>query len=314
MNSISNDSIVLVAGATGVLGGEICRQLIEEGRQVRALVRITSDTAKVAALKDMGVEVVEADLKDRASLAKAVSGAAAIISTVSSSFSRQEGDTIQSVDEAGQTNLVRAAVEAGISQFVFISFCTMQGEFPLQSAKRNVEKQLVDSGMKYTILQPTYFMDIWLSPALGFDAAARRATIYGSGKNKVSWIPVPDVAFFAVSALDNKELENATIELGGPQQLSPLEVVAIFEKISGTSFEIQHVPDEALAAQAQQAADPLSQSFAGLLTTVAAGSVIEMKGVFADLQKELTTVEEYARSVNQKEMTDTSPEDIQPTR
>ncbi|MDO9373098.1 MAG: SDR family NAD(P)-dependent oxidoreductase [Ferruginibacter sp.] len=73
MNSISNDSIVLVAGATGVLGGEICRQLIEEGRQVRALVRITSDTAKVAALKDMGVEVVEADLKDRASLAKAVS-------------------------------------------------------------------------------------------------------------------------------------------------------------------------------------------------------------------------------------------------
>ena len=52
-------------------------------------------------------------------------------------------------------------------------------EFPLQSAKRDVEQHLRESGMNYTILQPSFFMEVWLSPALGFDAANATAQIYG---------------------------------------------------------------------------------------------------------------------------------------
>ena len=121
-------------------------------------------------------------------------GVSAVISTVSSTLSRQEGDSIQTVDDEGQINLIDAAVSAGVSQFVYISFCDMPGECPLQTAKRKVEKHLAESGLNYTILQPTYFMEVWLSPALGFDYPNAKATIYGEGKNKVSWIAIKDVA------------------------------------------------------------------------------------------------------------------------
>src|SRR5688572_28500517 len=168
MSNSNPSSVILVAGATGHLGSEICRQLRAKNKQVKGLVRATSDAATVARFKDMGVETVVGDLKDKASLDAALSGVSAIISTVSSTLSRQEGDSIQTVDEEGQNNLIDAAIDAGVNQFVYVSFC-QPGESPLQNAKRKVEKHLVESGISYTILQPTYFMEVWLSPVLGFD-------------------------------------------------------------------------------------------------------------------------------------------------
>ena len=129
-------------------------------------------------------------MKNKDSLENALRGVSAIISTVSSTLSRQEGDSIQTVDDEGQNNLIDAAISAGVSKFVYVSFCGMPGEFPLQTAKRKAEKRLAESGLNYTILQPTYFMEVWLSPALGFDFANGKATIYGEGKNKVSWIAI----------------------------------------------------------------------------------------------------------------------------
>ena len=58
-----------------------------------------------------------------------------------------------------------------------------------------------------------------------------------------------DVAKFATESLDNPAARNAAIELGGPESLSPLEVVRIFEQVQGRAFEIQHVPERAAAAE-----------------------------------------------------------------
>ena len=102
MNSTINSSTVLVAGATGFLGSEICRQLTEKNKNVKGLVRITSDSNKVAQLKEHGVETVNGDLKNMNSLINSMQGVSVIISTVSSTFSRQEGDNIQTVDVEGQ--------------------------------------------------------------------------------------------------------------------------------------------------------------------------------------------------------------------
>ena len=263
MNNSNNSSTVLVAGATGYLGSEICRQLISKNKNVKGLVRATSDSNKVAHLKELGVETIEGDLKDKISLENALHGVSAIISTVSSTLSRQEGDSIQTVDDEGQNNLIDAAINAGVSQFVYVSFCAL-GECPLQTAKRKVEKHLAESGLNYTILQPTYFMEVWLSPVLGFDYPNAKATIYGEGKNKISWIAIKDVASFAVASLDNPAAKNRIIELGGPEALSPLEVVNIFETTKGKKFELQFVPEEAIRAQRDGAQDPLSESFASI--------------------------------------------------
>jgi uncharacterized protein YbjT (DUF2867 family) len=99
----------LVAGATGIVGGEICRLLAARGVPVRALVREASDPAKVESLSALGAALVEGDVKDPSTLARACAGVDAIVSTATSTTSRGEGDTIESVDRDGQLALVDAA-------------------------------------------------------------------------------------------------------------------------------------------------------------------------------------------------------------
>lgn len=288
----------LVIGATGMVGGEVCRQLSNEGQSVRGLIRTTSDQAKVEKLKGYGVEVVEGDLRNRASLDNACQGVVAVISTVSSMpFSYQPGENdIQTVDTDGQINLIDAAKDAGVKHFIYTSF-TMDNDFPLRNAKRTVEKYLKKSGLTYTILQPGYFMEVWLSPAVGFDAANAKTQIYGSGEKPISWISFQDVAKFAVACLDNNAAVNAILPIGGPEALSQLEMVKIFEDIGGQQFDLQHVPEDALAEQQKASTDPMQQSFTGLMRWYAKGDPIDMKETLKAFPVELTTVQDYAQHV-----------------
>ncbi len=288
----------LVVGATGFVGSEVCRQLSSEGKPVRALVRPTSDPAKVEKLKKLGVTLVQGDLKDRPSLSAACEGVWAVISTASSTISRQPGDTIQTVDWDGQMRLIDAAKAARVERFIFVSFRPdTQLEYLLQTAKRAVERHLKESGLTYTILQASYFMEIWLTPFVGFDFINARAQVYGSGQNKISWISLEDVARFAVASLENPAARNAVIELGGPEALSPLQVVGIFEELSGRQFAVQHVPEGALQAQKAGATDPLQQSFAALMLRYAKGDAIDMQATLRAFPIRLTTVRDYARRV-----------------
>jgi uncharacterized protein YbjT (DUF2867 family) len=296
MENSKNLSVIIV-GATGFLGMEICRQLIAAKRKVKGLVRTSSDPAKVQALQQIGVETVTGDIKDVASLNNAFKGISAVISSASSTLSRQEGDSIETVDGSGQLNVIEAAKNAGVNQFIFISFHSMPEEFPLQTAKRTAEKQLMESKMNYTILRPTFFMEIWLSPAIGFDFPNSKATIYGEGINKLSWISLKDVAAFAVASLDNPAAMNSIFELGGPDALSPLDVVKIFEQHTGTGFTLVHVPKEAIQAQKNAATDSLTESFAALMLAYAEGNMIDMKEALKICRVELTSVKDYAKQV-----------------
>ncbi len=291
--------MVLVVGATGSVGGEVCRRLTAAGKDARGLVRRTSDAAKIAGLRKLGVQLIEGDLKDRRTLDTACAGADAVISTASATISRQTGDTLRSVDLDGQINLVDAAKAAAVKHFIFVSaHLDPKVQFPLQEAKAAVERHIRESGMTWTILQPTMFMEVWLSPAVGFDVLNRRVVVQGSGQGKLSFISYKDVAAFAVAALDNPHARNTTLVLGGPEALSPMQVILMLEGLSGEKINVQHVPEDVLRQQLATAPEPMAKTFAGLGLLAAQGDVIDMSAIQRDFPEvPLTSVRDYARTV-----------------
>jgi uncharacterized protein YbjT (DUF2867 family) len=288
----------LIVGATGLVGGEVCRMLTEAGKPVRAMVRPAADKVKTEKLSKLGTRMVEADLKDAASLESACKDVHTLISTASATVSRGEGDSIETVDREGQLNLIDAARAAGVRHFIYLSFSgNIDADSPLRNAKRAVEKKLIKSNLTYTILRPTFFMEVWLSPHLGFDYTNAKAQIYGSGNNKISWISLVNVAQFAVMAIDHPDAKNQVIELGGPEALSPLEAVRVFEDVAGRKFEITHVPEQALLTQRSSATDLLGKTIAALMLEYAKGDSIPMKNTLQRFPIQLVSVSDYAKRV-----------------
>jgi uncharacterized protein YbjT (DUF2867 family) len=288
----------LVIGATGMLGSEISHWLVGQGHAVRALVRETANPERITQLRSIGADLVRGDLKRPDSLTAACRNVRTVISTASSTLSRQDGDSIETVDRQGQLNLIEAAERAGVEHFVLISFPAMSVDFPLQRAKREVEDRLRRSRMAHTILQPTFFIEVWLSSALGFDPANGRAQIYGEGHNAISWISFQDVAVFAAAAVNNPRAVNATIALGGPEAISPIDVVHSAEQLFGRSIARHHIPERALLAQLEATTDPMQQSFAGLMLSYAHGEVIDMTEATRIFEPHaLRSVRDYFRTV-----------------
>jgi uncharacterized protein YbjT (DUF2867 family) len=285
--------MILVAGSTGGLGSEIVRLLRERGESVRGLVRKTSAPEKVSRLRDLGAEPVVGDLKDRASLDAGVRGVKTVISTVTVITTAQEGDSFDSTDSAGNISLIDAARAAGAEHFVYISFDYSQfPSTPLTQAKAAVEEHLIASGIAYTILRPSLFMDVWLGPHLFSDLSSGQAKIYGSGTGRIPYIASGDVAKVAVWAATEPSARNVVITFGGPEAISQREVVETFEDTLGKPLIVTEVPEQVLEVQWQSAQNPFEKTFAGLMLGVAR---LNMDDQTNDELPVETTVREFAR-------------------
>ena len=285
--------MILVVGATGLLGSEICRRLCGTGHSVRALVRANS-RATEPAVQSAGADTAIGDLKNPASLSKACEGVSAVITTASSTLSRREGDSIETVDRQGQLHLIDAAKRAGVRQFVYISIPPdAHYDCPLSQAKREVETALARSGIEYTVLLANYFMEVWLSCARVRLREWPRHR-YGNGEQPIAWVSYRDVAGFAVDALGNAAARNRMLLVGGPENLAPLRVVRIFEDATGRSFTVEHVPLGALEKQYAEAQDPMSQTFAALMLGYAHGCPMDMRETLDLMPRPLTTIQDYA--------------------
>ncbi|HKY39601.1 MAG TPA: SDR family oxidoreductase [Polyangiaceae bacterium] len=283
----------LVVGATGILGSKICARLRGAGNVTRALVRETSQRERVEELEKLGVELCTGDLKSPGTLEPALQGVRTVISTASSTLSRVDGDTIESVDLRGQLQLIDAAKGAQVEQFVFVSFQRHPLEFPLQTAKRAVENQLISSGISYTIFQPVHFTEVWLSPIVGFDLLGGNVRVLGNGTAKTTWISVDDVATFVAGAVGNPKARDRIFPLGGPEQQSQLDVVELFRRASGRSVRVQHQPEAELRTAFEAASDPLAHSFAALMLATAIGQIASSAAALDAIPVKLKPVHEF---------------------
>lgn len=290
--------MVLVAGATGVLGAEICRRLRQRGQEVRALVRESSDQKKIDALKVLGCSIAVGDLKDRASLDAACRGVDVVISTVSAITTAKAGDSFDATDGQGTINLVESAKRAGVRQFVFVSFQTDgMPDAPLVLGKRAAEQHIVNSGLEYTILQPSLFMESWLGPMLFADPVAGTAKVYGARDVRFRYVSVYDVAEVAVQCVNNPAVRHAVVPFGGPDALTQRDAVRLFEQGFGRPFAVTEIPEEALEGQFKAATDPWSASFSGLMLGICRGGAPggELPRDWFDVKT--TSVKEYVERV-----------------
>src|SRR5215472_3988701 len=266
-------SMVLVVGATGFVGQPLALGLRRRGRAVRALVRGGTRHEKAGPLVSAGIEIVDADLTKLETLPAACAGVETVLCTATS-MPHGKDDGLRRVDHDGTLALIGCAERSGVQHFVYTSYSgNIREDSPLETAKRDCEKRLLTSRMRATILRPSYFMEIWLSPALGFDPANGRARIYGSGDAKVCYISFHDVVSFALAVAANPSHPSAILEMGGPEPLSQLDTVAIFERAPGRRIEIDKVPVAALNEQ-YRSADPLQKTFTALMIGYAKGDAI----------------------------------------
>jgi uncharacterized protein YbjT (DUF2867 family) len=290
-------NLILVVGATGVVGKEIVLRLLKKEAKVRAMVRGGPTRAEAKPLSDAGAEIVNGDLTKGDTLETACAGVHRVVCTATS-MPHGKDDGLRRIDRDGTLTLIAMAERAGVKKFVYMSYSGgIRQESPLHTAKRDCEQRLLSSRMQAIVLRPSYFMEVWLSPALGFDPRGGTVRVYGSGQAPVSYVSAFDVADFAVATALSHHSGNEVLELGGPEPVSQLQAVHIFENVFHKQIAVQHVPVEALQQQ-HQSIDPLQKTFAALTLALAAGDVIpSARDNAARYGVKLHSVHDYAKSL-----------------
>jgi NADH dehydrogenase len=150
--------------------------------------------------------------------------------------------------------------------------------------------------MHWVVLQPTAFMDIWLSEQLGWDLRHGRARIVGTGTRKVSFISIGDVARFAVLAALDPRTTNRNLVLGGPDALSPIEIVELCQEITGRTFRVQRVPVWVLRTMASLVrlfSRELSELMQLGAVSAEDGDAIDMASTLREFPMHMTSIRDY---------------------
>ncbi|WP_166966584.1 SDR family oxidoreductase [Yeosuana marina] len=227
---------ILLAGATGYLGGYLLNELIEKQNQVVAIVR------KPDALKKTNenyLEIKQAEVTKPETLKDICKGIHTVISTVG--ITRQkDGLTYMDVDYQANMNLLEEAKKAGVKHFVYVS--AINGDkyrhLKIFEAKEKFVDALKASGLNYTIVRPNGFF----SDMKDFLQMAKwgRVYLFGSGNQKFNPIHGEDLARAIVDSLEDR---NKELTIGGPDILSLNDISKLALKSLNKPVKITHLPD-----------------------------------------------------------------------
>jgi uncharacterized protein YbjT (DUF2867 family) len=218
--------MVIITGATGTIGRHLVRELHEQGVTFRAVVR---DMGKG---RELGCDLVLGDFSRPDSLPTAFRGAEALF--LNSSASPEIA--------AQQTAAIAAAKLAGVQRIVKVSALGAQAgsRMALGRWHAEVEQALRVSGLGWTILQPTYFMQNFLDSAASIKA---EGAIYGAfGEGRVPFVDAADIAAVGVAALSGAGHESKTYVLTGGEPLTQAEVAEKIGKAIGKPVRYADLP------------------------------------------------------------------------
>ncbi|MGX1162716.1 uncharacterized protein YbjT (DUF2867 family) [Arthrobacter sp. SLBN-100] len=230
---------VLVVGGTGMLGGQVVTELLNRGKQVRALVRPGSDASR---LESSGVEIARGDMMDPDSLLRAMTGADAVVTSAAGYTRHRKGDNPK-IDTVGNSNLADAAKRAGVRRFVLTSIltCDQTPDVPHFWHKRLMEDRLQALGVPFVALRPGAFLD-QVTRFGGDPISKHRVRWFGSAGIPLSFVLTSDLAGYLAAAVDAPGVEGQRIDIGWDRPISMQEFADIAERLTGEEIRVQSVP------------------------------------------------------------------------
>lgn len=267
--------LIVLAGATGKLGRSIARYLLQSGAAVRALVRRGTARQKIESLQKQGITVVEVDFRIRSELTQACSGGLCVVSALSG---------LRDVIVDAQTELLQAAVEAGVPRFIPSDYCIDYTRLPPGTnrnldLRREFREKLDQAPIAATSILNGMFTDLLTGQAPLIQPGLKRIMYWGNADQPLDFTTLENTAAYtAAAALDSstprflriagevttikglqKSASEATGQPFGRFRVGGLGVLALMIKVTRTLF-----PDQKEVFPAWQGMQYLHNMLSGL--------------------------------------------------
>lgn len=234
---------ILVIGGTGTLGRQIVKQTLDEGYEVKCLVR---DFRRGAFLKDWGAELVYGDLSIPSTIPLALKGVTTIID--SATIRSTSSYTSETIDWRGKLALIEAAKLINLKKIIFFSVlnASENPSIPLMDLKLKIEQTLKGSDLNYTIFQCSGFFQGLISqyalPVL------ENETIWLQGDAApTAYLDTQDAAKAVVQCLSDSTYDNNIVSLIGEKFWTSKEIIELCERLSGKTAKISYIPSIAFS-------------------------------------------------------------------
>ncbi|MEM4156482.1 MAG: NAD-dependent epimerase/dehydratase family protein, partial [Archaeoglobaceae archaeon] len=253
---------ILVTGASGFLGGHLTRKLADEGYNVFAMVRKTSDTSRLE-----GIDKRYADLLDYESLKEATKGVDIVIHLGAYYTFYGKKELYQKINVEGTKNLLEAVLKNGVKRFIYCSTTEVIGpvknppadestppnpEYEYGKSKLKAEelvRSYANKGIEFTILRPSgiygpYNVDdvsYWFITSFAKNSLATKF-IVSSGENLIQFVHVSDVVNGFLLAIEKENSVNQTYIISEDKAYTYNQVYRILAEILGREAPKFHIP------------------------------------------------------------------------
>lgn len=229
---------LLIIGATGTLGRQIARIALQEGYQVKCLVR---NVRQASFLKEWGAQLLYGDLTIPETIPPCFLGVTAVIDA--STVRPLDSYTAFEVDMEGKNALIKAAAAARIDRFVFFSLVNLEEYkfIPILAYKSHIEKSLKESNLKYTIFRLAGFyqglINQYCVPILD------QQPVWLTGESTpIAYMDTQDIAKFVLKSLSLPQTEKKIINLTGNRAWISQEIIDICQVLSGQKAKVNKIP------------------------------------------------------------------------